>query len=231
MKKFDVILVLDTAMSACSAGVYRRGYQGAFLTEDMPQGRGQSERLVPMIGDALAQSGVGYEDLEAIVVTCGPGAFTGLRIGLSTAKALSLSLGIPVFGVSTLQAIAFAACRSTQEGACVRVLIETRRDDFYVQDFVAGTAVTPACALSGESIQAMNWDNVFLAGDAVERFFEQFGGENEGAVLAYTDRVYLPAMVDLFIRSDNVFDKDVEPIYLRGAEVSASKKKYRRLSL
>ncbi len=67
--------------------------------------RGQAERLAPMVREAVAAAGVAFSEIDRIAVTAGPGSFTGVRVGLSFARALALALNKPCLGVSTLEAL------------------------------------------------------------------------------------------------------------------------------
>ena len=87
-----------------------------------------SERLMPLVDALLQESAVEREQLEAIAVAAGPGSFTGIRIGVSTARALAQGLDIPVAGVSTLLALAEAV---PSPGALICPLLDARRGEVY----------------------------------------------------------------------------------------------------
>jgi tRNA threonylcarbamoyl adenosine modification protein YeaZ len=103
-----MILAIDTATPAVTAGVARRTAAGVeVLAERITvDARAHAEQLTPNVIAAVADAGVTFADLEAVVVGCGPGPFTGLRVGMATAAAYGQALGIPVYGVCSLDAIA-----------------------------------------------------------------------------------------------------------------------------
>lgn len=98
------VLSIDTCEGSCSAALVRAGVAVAVRQEAI--GRGHAERLLPMLDEMMAESGLGYDAVDRIAVTIGPGTFTGLRIGLSVARGLGLALDAPVVGVTSLQALA-----------------------------------------------------------------------------------------------------------------------------
>jgi tRNA threonylcarbamoyl adenosine modification protein YeaZ len=102
-----LILAIDTATPAVTAGVVRRDDSGVeVLAEHVTlDPRAHAERITPNVLAALADAGVKMSDLTAVVVGCGPGPFTGLRVGMATAAAYAHALGVPVFGVCSLDAI------------------------------------------------------------------------------------------------------------------------------
>ena len=119
------ILVIETATAACSVALLDGDHVLAARHELV--GRGHAERLVPMIGDVLGEAGVERADL--IQVDCGPGSFTGIRVGLAAARALSLAWGVPVAGFSALALIAATAKED------VGVAIAGGHGELFVQRF------------------------------------------------------------------------------------------------
>jgi tRNA threonylcarbamoyladenosine biosynthesis protein TsaB len=113
-----VILVIDTATSRAVVGLGRYGVDGApapdasdaaVAARTWPVRHQHGETLLPTLIAFLAEKGASLGDLEGIIVGTGPGAFTGLRVGLATAKGLAHGLGLPIVGVSTGEALLHAA--------------------------------------------------------------------------------------------------------------------------
>lgn len=100
--------------------------------------RGQAERLMPLLEDLLAEAGLGWRDLKALAVGIGPGNFTGIRIAVSAARGLGLSLGVPVFGVSTFEAMRDPGGLGAHPAEIVS--LEAPRGQAYVQHFRYGRA-------------------------------------------------------------------------------------------
>ncbi|WP_371811026.1 tRNA (adenosine(37)-N6)-threonylcarbamoyltransferase complex dimerization subunit type 1 TsaB [Caulobacter sp. S45] len=127
-----IVLALDTALDACSVAVVADGQPLAVRTEAME--RGHQERLAPMVAEAMQAAGVAFAALDRIAVTVGPGSFTGLRVGLAFAKAMSLALGIPCLGVGTLEALA-ASAPGRKDAPLLVAALDARRDQLYLQAF------------------------------------------------------------------------------------------------
>jgi tRNA threonylcarbamoyladenosine biosynthesis protein TsaB len=121
-------LVIDTCLAACQVGLFEAGRMLVGRSE--PMERGHQERLAPMTAEVMA--GVRFEDVAKLVVTSGPGSFTGLRVGLAFAKGLQLATGAPLAGVGTLAALA-----ASVDGPAAGV-IDARRGLVYVQAFEDG---------------------------------------------------------------------------------------------
>lgn len=140
------VLVIDTALDACTAAVFQDGVALGVRLEIMA--RGHSERLGGFVRDAVADAGGGFEAIDRIGVTVGPGSFTGLRVGLAFAQGLGAALDRPVVGVSTLMALA----RSADHGrGATAAVIDARRGQVYLQTFVDGSPASEPQALETEA--------------------------------------------------------------------------------
>jgi tRNA threonylcarbamoyl adenosine modification protein YeaZ len=100
-----LILAIDTATPAVTAGVVRLDGVQVLAERVTVDARAHAEQLTPNVLGALADAGLTVNDLDAVVVGCGPGPFTGLRVGMATAAAYGHALAIPVHGVCSLDAI------------------------------------------------------------------------------------------------------------------------------
>jgi tRNA threonylcarbamoyladenosine biosynthesis protein TsaB len=132
-----MILAFDTTTSACAAAVCDGDL--VIAERSVALERGHAEILLPMIEEVLAEAGAGYDALAGIAVTRGPGAFTGIRIGLAAARGLALATGLPVTGVTTLEAMAATAAAHSGRRQ-IAIVMDTKRRDFFVQVFESGGA-------------------------------------------------------------------------------------------
>lgn len=132
-----LVLALDTATHDLVTGLVplidASSAPGNTIDRVLPATRGHNELLVPTIEELLTEAGHTFADLDVIVVGHGPGPFTGLRVGLATASALGQALGIPVHGVSTLDAIA-----TRHDAARLLVTTDARRREVYFATYDAG---------------------------------------------------------------------------------------------
>lgn len=126
------ILALDTATEVCSVALLQDG-QIIDRTEMAP--RRHAELVLPMAEELLAEAGITRQQLDAIAVGRGPGAFTGVRLAVSVAQGLALALDIPVVPVSSLAALAMQA---PDNGAAVLAVIDARRAEIYAGAFTKG---------------------------------------------------------------------------------------------
>lgn len=160
-----MLLAFDTTAGACSAALWADGAIVAHRCA--PMERGHAEALVPMIVAVLADAAWSARDLDAVGVTVGPGAFTGMRIGLSAARGIALAAGIPALGVTSLEALAHGTTPDERAGRVVLAAIDTKRGDLYVQAFDDALAplTGPAVATPEAALAAAGGRPVLVAGD------------------------------------------------------------------
>ena len=150
-----IVLALDTATPAVTAGVVRRDAGEHVLAEHVTvDARAHAETLTPNILAALAESGQAMADLDAVVVGCGPGPFTGLRVGMATAAAVGHALDIPVYGACSLDAI------GVRTRGDVLVVTDARRREVYWARYrdgirIEGPAVNAAADVACEGAKAV----------------------------------------------------------------------------
>lgn len=160
-----IVLGIDTATTACSAALWAAGGIVAHRFEEME--RGQAERLNPMIGEVMEAAKIGFPELGAVAVTTGPGAFTGLRIGLAAARAVALAVGIPVIGVTTFSALARAVPQAERDGRRLLVAVNGKRRDVFAQTFTAdGAPEGDGASLDpGAGLDVLPEGRLLIAGD------------------------------------------------------------------
>ncbi len=136
------LLIIDTSAHQCTSGIFNTG-RDAFLSEEtVDLGRGHAEHLIGQIERCLQSAERTYTDLDRIVVSTGPGSFTGVRVGLAVARGLALSLEIPLTGVNTLEACREHARQMQGEQAIAAVLDAKRNQAYYQLPARAPTVAT-----------------------------------------------------------------------------------------
>ena len=131
------ILAIDTAMGAVSACVIAGADNQLIASETIAMQRGHAEALLPLVERVMAALPGGFAALERVAVTVGPGSFTGIRVGISAARAIALAMKIPSVGVSTLTALA-APHISGEAGPVVVSAVDAHHGNVYFAAFVAG---------------------------------------------------------------------------------------------
>jgi len=170
-----LILALDSAMNGCGVGLHDFD-NNINVSKTLEMTRGQAEALLPMIQDVLKEARKDFKDIEMIAVTQGPGAFTGLRIAMATAKSLGLALDVPVAGVCTFESVLLTALNNPIlcDAQKVTVVLETKRRDFYICTFDENqNAITDKMALVADDVEEVIKDSDVIVGDAVKRLSEE----------------------------------------------------------
>jgi tRNA threonylcarbamoyl adenosine modification protein YeaZ len=161
------ILAIDTALGACSACVYQAGDAEPLVRESIPMERGHAEALLPLVDRIVAPLEGGFESLDRVAVTVGPGSYTGLRIGISAARAIGLAAGIPVVGVATLSAFLGPLLAGGTRGLYTAA-IDAKHGQIYVQAIAAGglTIIPPGLMGLRDALRLLGSGPLVLTGSA-----------------------------------------------------------------
>ncbi|GAA1540569.1 tRNA (adenosine(37)-N6)-threonylcarbamoyltransferase complex dimerization subunit type 1 TsaB [Nocardioides humi] len=131
-----MLLAFDTASPTVTVALHDGSDVVAAATS--PQAMRHGEQLAPLIERVLAEAGARPADLTGIAVGVGPGPFTGLRVGLVTARTMAHVLGVPVHGVCSLDALALEAAASGEVTGDFLVATDARRKEVYLASYDAG---------------------------------------------------------------------------------------------
>lgn len=230
------VLAIDTALGGVSVGIVAAN--GHIVSRMEQTSRGQAAMLVPMIQEVLAEAQTEFNQLDLIACSVGPGSFTGLRIGLSTARTLGLALDIPVVGLNTLDVMARhyispwpQAAGRDGTGKPLLIVLETKRQDFYARYYdTAGQPLNEPFAASGSVIlQSAPNGPFYVGGDCLNRFQQSVSGDFELLDEWMQPDPILMAQIGLEIFEKNGDQGAPQPLYLRGADVSEPKTPPRKL--
>ncbi|MBI4640943.1 MAG: tRNA (adenosine(37)-N6)-threonylcarbamoyltransferase complex dimerization subunit type 1 TsaB, partial [Candidatus Tectomicrobia bacterium] len=165
--------VLGIDSSTSRGGVAIANEQGIVATFTLSDRLSYSQRLLSMIHLILERAHLSIEELDGFAIACGPGSFTGLRIGISMAKGLALATGKPAIGIPTLDALAYHLCFST---CLVCPLLDARRGEVYTAFYRAEgremRKLTDDLVLSPEEFCMMIREPVILLGDGLVSYGE-----------------------------------------------------------
>lgn len=154
-------LAIETAAEACSVALFDDGELLAHAHELV--GRGHAERLVPMIADLP-----GRGRADEVLVDCGPGSFTGVRVGLAAARAFGLAWSAPVRGYSSLALLAARGFASPDIGATLAVAIVGGHGEYFVQRFERQgmRQIAPLASLAPDAAAALCGDDPIVGSGA-----------------------------------------------------------------
>lgn len=219
------MLILGVETATEQVGVAIGGHEGVIATFEVARGRRHAEILTPAIEFVCKQSDIDVAEIGCLAVDVGPGLFTGMRVGLATAKALALALRIPVIGISSLDLLAFP-CRHTDR--VVVPVIDARKAEVFwamyrqvpggVQQVSAPT-VGPVDDLVADLLARSQ--DVLCVGDGAERYRDdimegyrcEISAPVHPSAAALVQLAHAKALREEWVRPD-----EIEPVYLRAPD-------------
>jgi len=209
------LLAIDCAASLCAACVYDAGTGAELGRQVLDLGKGHAEHLMAVIETALEAGRIGYRDLDAVAVSIGPGSFTGLRVGVSTARGLALALKIPAVGVTTLEALA-AEGAEIFPGRAVLAALDAGRGEIHaaLYDKVLAETYEPSTLSLSEAVTLAVGAEAVLAGTAAPLIAAAAGRFFDTGPAAATADVATYAR----LASIKGPGERPKPLYLRGAD-------------
>ena len=213
-----IVLAIDTAGAACSVALCRDGAPVSASTE--PMTRGQAERLMPLVRSTTGEAGLRLADIDLFAVTIGPGAFTGLRIGLAAAAGMALAAGRPIVGIGNLEASVHAVPLGRSAGRTVLAALDSRRAELFAQPFdeVLNPLAEPACLAPADLAGLVRDGPVLVTGDAARIAADALSDTGAAAVSVFeaagpVDPVVVATLAAR--RADQAGQEAPMPLYLR----------------
>ncbi len=217
--KMKNLLAVDTSTENCSVALQ---WQNTFFSEAIESPREHSQRLLPFVEKVLQKAEAKLNQLDGLVVGVGPGSFTGVRIGVSMAQGLAFSSELPVFPVSSLQALAQQAVRKHGAEAVV-ACIDARMGEIYYalyrsKNGVAEAITEPAVAVpSADLFSEHDLQGFYTAGTGWDNYSDVLDPNKK---LKYSNGCRLPLAEDMLTVAvkgevSAVSAEHLEPLYVR----------------
>ena len=219
------LLALDTSTEACSVALLYRGEKTNI--NELAQ-RTHTKRILPMIDEILANSGVGLNQVDALAFGRGPGSFTGVRVGAGIAQGLAFGADLPVIPISNLTAMAQAAFELRQAENVVAA-IDARMNEVYFSQLVREKVwsdvreffqwreiITEQVCSPEQAIKQLRDDNAFRVGTGWAAY-SQFTEKNlTSSDIALPNALYMLELARVeYLQKRTISALEIEPIYLR----------------
>ena len=172
------ILSLETSTSISSVALHECG--ALLALAEIKEPGAHAEKLVLLVDEVFEKAGLNFGDLDAVAVSQGPGSYTGLRIGVSTAKGIAYGLDIPLIGINTLQAM--AASQPLNPGEFVVAVLDARRKEVYTQTFGDSlqeiSSIEAVVLEEGVFASVLEKGKVYFVGDGADKVKEEIQHSN-----------------------------------------------------
>ncbi|WP_112661996.1 tRNA (adenosine(37)-N6)-threonylcarbamoyltransferase complex dimerization subunit type 1 TsaB [Microvirga flavescens] len=213
------VLAIDTALGACSACVLDTDKAEPLARETIAMDRGHAEALLPLIDRLISHVEGSFKSLDRVAVTIGPGSYTGLRVGISAARAIGLAASIPVVGVATLSA--YLAPMLAGEGrGLFTAAIDAKHGHIYVQAIAKGglTIIPPSLMGLRDALRLLGSGPLLLTGSAAPILAAEAWAQGIDATITETP---LAPEITWVARLGAIADPAQalpKPLYLRGPD-------------
>ena len=225
-----MILCLETSTAVCSVALVKDGNVVA-LRESL-DGQNHAEKITIFIDEVMKEASVSYRDLDAVAVSKGPGSYTGLRIGVSTAKGLCYAMEKPLIAIDTLAAMACGFVESQQstvnsqqsafESIILCPMIDARRMEVYSAFFnekLERTTETEALIIDENSFMELKQNHhLYLFGDGADKLLSLFENDEDITVIEkfHCSAAYMATLADKALKEKDFVDTAYfEPFYLK----------------
>lgn len=230
------VLIVDTSAAVSAALLAADGTELA--SRVIREQRRHAELLTPLVSELLTEAGITSADITTVVGGTGPAPFTGLRVGLVTARTFAFGVGTEALGVSSLDAVAAEAAQKLElaQGTEILVVSDARRKEVYFARYAVGapgefgvvdlTVVAgPDVATAADVVDAGHATGAVVVGEAARVYAEAFEGMDVRADVEVPNPVVLGRIA--LARAAAGIDQPTTPLYLRrpDAQVPASRKR------
>lgn len=216
----NIILLLETATSSCSVAISRQGK--IIALKERNERNIHASHTTLFIEGAMRQAGISYADLDAVAVSKGPGSYTGLRIGVSTAKGLCYALDIPLISVNTLEAMAsgIAGGEIAGDHSLLVPMIDARRMEVYMAVYEKDLTVAEpvgARIIDARSFDQFSGRDIILFGDGSAKFRDLFKERSDISFAEFENSAaHLAGLADRKLAKGETEDTAYfEPFYLK----------------
>ncbi len=216
-------VLLGIATATSQVGVALSGPDGPLASLQVRQGRRHAELLAPALETVTRFAGIGMQQIGRVAVDLGPGLFTGLRVGVATAKALAAALDIPIVGCSSLELLAYPHRRQDRTVAAV---VDAKRGEvfwglFRPLDGILAPITDPV--VSGPDAlfhELARRDRVLAVGEGAHRYADIFHALPDAELAGPADdHPSAAVLVEMAATRPSVPLDEITPLYLRGADV------------
>ena len=222
-----MILCLETSTAVCSVALVENG--NVIALRESLDGQNHAEKITVFIDEVMKEANVSYRDLDAVATSMGPGSYTGLRIGVSTAKGLCYAMEKPLIAIDTLSAMAYGfkdykttRLQDYKLGSILCPMIDARRMEVYTaffNDKLERTSETEALVVDENSFMDMKQSHhLYLFGDGADKLASLFENDERITVVEkfHCSASYMAKLADeAFKNNDFVDTAYFEPFYLK----------------